>query len=93
MKQLRAFAGSIRLWFRCVRKISVSHAWKLTLPNAFPCGPEPFALLVSPITVPFIFALRLYEQYNIQKIIETLKTLNQVLDEIMAKKKTNNTPL
>jgi hypothetical protein len=93
MKKLRSFAGVIRKWFRCVTRINWSHAWKLTLPCAFPRGLDPFALLVSPLTVPFIFVLQLYRQYCVNQMIESLKTLTAVLDEIMAKKKkSSNVP-
>jgi hypothetical protein len=96
MKHIRALADKIQFFFRCVRGISVKHAWKLTIGCAFPNGPNEFALLVSPFTVPFIFALQLYQQYNFQKVIllfqKSLDIFDQILKIAAEKKENENVP-
>jgi hypothetical protein len=64
-----------------ISKISWRHAWKLALASAFPCGPEPFALFLSPVTVPIIFGLRVYQDYQVEKLLDALRRLNTICEK------------
>jgi hypothetical protein len=80
---LDKLVDKVKLFFVCVRRIDLRHTLKLTIQSAFPCGLEPVSLLVSPITFPFLFVLRLYEQYCIEKVIVSLQKLTSLLDTIL----------
>ena len=84
MKHLRAIADKVKTFFICLSQVELKFVWKLTLQSAFPIGLEPIALLLSPLTIPFCFVLRLYQQYLVCKVIYSLKKLTSLVDTVLA---------
>lgn len=73
---------AIKLWWHCASSIDLKHVWKLTMEHAFP-NHDMFQVLVSPVSVPVLFVLLWYQQYNIQKIIASLEKLNALLKQVL----------
>ena len=88
---LEKHVDMVKTFFACVRRINLRHTLKLTVQSTFPCGPEPFSLLISPITFPCLFVLRLYEQYCIEKVIVSLQKMTALFDAILGSVKVKET--
>jgi hypothetical protein len=74
---------TIITFFICFPQINWIHILKLTTQTTFPNGLEPIALFYSPFSIPIAFFLHTIQQYHNIMVINALKKLNKITDEIL----------
>jgi hypothetical protein len=68
--------------WRLIRKIQWGRAWNCSLAGAFPSGSGLFALLVSPVSVPLLFALHVYQSYLLAEILDELRRIRAIRSRV-----------